>query len=165
MPDAHGGFQDLRTRAKPEALHGFPQGLTDHRRREVGVRGRGARRVVFFRGQVLPHLAGGLRPVAARIRMEDIRQGAPAAVAGEDSLLVFGWLPVFVFDQPEGADRRDVVAGLFLLPALPDPVRLVYPEVPRRRPRFLRGDVVDLDVPDFDVPDGEVSAGGWFPLW
>jgi hypothetical protein len=69
-------------------------------------------------------------------------------------------LPAFVFDQPERADRRDIVAGLFLKPALPDPVRLVYPEVPRRRPRFgLRFDVVDLYV-----PDGEVSAGGRFPL-
>jgi hypothetical protein len=75
-------------------------------------------------------------------------------------------LPAFVFDQPERADRRDVVAGLFLQPALPDPVRLVYPEVPRRRPRGrLRLDVVDFDVPDFDVPDGQVSAGGRFPLW
>ena len=97
--------------------------------------------------------------------MENIRQGAPAAVAGEHSLLGFPRLPAFVFKQPERADRRDVVADLFLQPALPYPVRPGYPEVPRRRPRGLRGDVADLDFADLafsglDFPEGGLVAGG-----
>src|ERR1039458_9723791 len=67
--------------------------------------------------------------------MENIRQRALAAVAGEHRLFEFSGLPAFVFNEPDRADCGDVIAGLFLQAALPDPVRLIYPEVPRRRPR------------------------------
>ena len=82
--------------------------------------------------------------------MEDIRQGAPAAVPGEHSFFGCRPLAAFVFNEPQRADGGDVIAGLFLQPALPDPVRFGYPEVARRR----RGRRLLLDV------DEEASGGG-----
>jgi hypothetical protein len=70
--------------------------------------------------------------------MEDIRQGAPAVVAGEHGFLGLRRLTAFVFDESERADGREIVAGLFFQPALTDSVGLDYPEVPRRRLRFIR---------------------------
>src|SRR5712692_2534027 len=98
--------------------------------------------------------------------MKDIRQGAPAAVAGQHGLLGFARPPAFVLDKSQGADGGDVVAGLFLKTALPDPVGFGYPEVARRRPRLrFRLDIADVDFPgfyftDLDVMDGGVSAVG-----
>ncbi len=92
--------------------------------------------------------------------MEDVREGTPAAVAGEHSLLGVPRLAAFVFDLPKRADRGDVVAGLFLQPALPDAVRLGYPEVARRR----RGRRFRCDVPEFEFPDDRFAVGGRSPL-
>jgi len=86
--------------------------------------------------------------------VEDVRESAPAAVAGEHGLLGFVRFAAFVFDQSEGADRGDVVTGLFLQPALPDPVGFGYPEVARRRRGRLRSEVAEFDFPDFVVADG-----------
>ena len=91
--------------------------------------------------------------------MEDVREGTPAAVAGEHGLLGFARLAAFVFDLPERADCGDVVAGLFLQPAPPDPVGFRYPEVARRRRGRLRCEVADLEFsgvefPELVVPDG-----------
>lgn len=92
--------------------------------------------------------------------MEDIRQCAPAGVPGEHSLFVLRRLAAFAFNQPERADRGEVIAGLFLQAALPDPMRLGYPEVARRR----RGRRFRLDVPDPDLPDGGRAVEGWSSL-
>ena len=96
--------------------------------------------------------------------MENIRQGAPAAVSRQRCFFSIPGLSAFVFDQPESADRCDIVASLFLQTALPDPVSLRYPEVPRRpRGRFR------LDVAGFDNADDGLAVGGRsslsFPLW
>ena len=82
--------------------------------------------------------------------MKDVGKRAPAAVAGEEGFLGFACFAAFVLDQAQRADRGDIVAGLFLQPALPDPVGFVYPEVARRRRgRRLRGEV-----------ESEVTDGG-----
>ena len=85
--------------------------------------------------------------------MEHVRQGAPAAVPGEQRLLGGSRLAILAFDLLEGPDRREVVARFFLQPALADPVRRRYPEVPRRRRGRLRFRL--------DFPDGGLSAGGF----
>ena len=92
--------------------------------------------------------------------MEDIRQCAPAGVPGERSLFVLRRFAAFVFNQPQRADRGDIIARLFLQSALPDPMRLGYPEVARRR----RGRRFRLDVPDLDVLDGGRAVEGWSSL-
>ena len=97
------------------------------------------------------NVAGDLFPIAARIGMEDTRERTPAAVAGEDGFLGFSSFAAFVLDQPQRANGLDIIAGLFLQPALPDPVSLDYSEVSRRRGRFR------LDVGYFNVADGGMS--------
>jgi hypothetical protein len=87
MPDTHRGLKDVCALCKPETLQRLPERLDHQRRREMRVRRRSARRVVFLRRHVLFNVAGDLLPVAARIGMEDIRERAPAAVAGEYGLL------------------------------------------------------------------------------
>jgi hypothetical protein len=64
--------------------------------------------------------------------MEDVGERAPAAVAGEHGLLGVARFAALVLDQPQRADRSDIIAGFFLQPALPDPVGFSYPEVARR---------------------------------
>ena len=78
------------------------------------------------------YVTGDLLPVAAGPGMEDIRERAPAAVAGEQGFLGIAGFAAFVLDQPQRTDRCDIIAGFFLQPALPDPVGLDYPEVARR---------------------------------
>ena len=110
---------------------------------------------------MLPHIAGNLLPVATGIRMEDIRQSAPAAVPGEHGLFGLGRLAAFVLNEPQRPDGRDVGDGLFLKPALPDPVRFNYPEVARRgRGRRFRLDVAGLDFSGLDFPDEGGDGGG-----
>ena len=117
------------------------------------------------------YVAGNLFPVAAGIRVEDVRESTPAAVAGEHGLLGVTRFAAFVLDLPENADRGDVVAGFFLQPALPDPVGFGYPEVARRRRGRLRCEVAKVKFPEPVVPV-RLAAGGrsplvfgsWFPL-
>ena len=116
------------------------------------------------------YVAGNLFPVAARIGVEDVRERAPAAVAGEDGFLCVARFAAFVLDQPQRADRRDVVAGFFLQPALPDPVGLDYPEVARRSGGRRRCEVADAEFSRVEVPEGfggrrsPLVVSSWFPL-
>src|SRR5665213_1186807 len=123
------------------------------------VRRRGARRVVFLRGQVFFYVAGDVLPVAARIGMEDVGERAPAAVAGEQYFLGVAGSAAFILDQPQRANGLDIIAGLFLQPALPDPVGVRYPEVARRRGGRRRCEVADAEFSRVEVPEG--FAGGW----
>ena len=109
------------------------------------------------------YVAGDLLPVAARIGMEDVRERAPAAVAGEHGFLGVARLAAFVLDQPQRADGLDIVAGFFLQPALPDPVGLDYPEVARRSGGRRRCEVADAEFSRVEVPEG-FDGGGRSPL-
>ena len=159
MTHAHGGLKDLRVHAQPQALHRRPHRPDHHWRREMRIRRRGPCGVVLFRAQEAAHLAGNLRPVAARIGMEDIGERAPAAVARQKGLFSFVGCAALILDEPQGADCRDVVAGFFFQSALPDPVRFRDPEVARRDLRgLLRFEEFGRD--GCGVSRGLVSPGG-----
>lgn len=77
--------------------------------------------------------------------MKDIRQRAPAAIAGKHGFFGGPRFAAFVFDEPQCANGLDVVACLFMQAALPDPVFIGYAEVPRRERGWLFCDVPDLE--------------------
>jgi len=95
--------------------------------------------------------------------MEDIRERAPAAVAGEDGSLGVARFAAFVFDKPQRAYGLDIIAGFFLQPALPDPVGLSYPEVARRSGGRRRCEVADAEFSGIEFPEG-FAGGGTSPL-
>ena len=97
------------------------------------------------------YVAGDLLPVAAGIGMEDIRERAPAAVAGERLFFGVSGFAAFVLDEAQRADGLDIIAGFFLQPALPDPVGFGYPEVARRsggRRRKVAAEFCRVEVPE-----------------
>ena len=117
----------------------------------MGIRRRAARRVVFVVRQEIADLNGDVAPLRRWIRVKNIRQGSPARVPDEESFLFFRRFAVPGFDPLESADRGDVVAGLFLQPALADTVSILYPEVARRGRRFRFR---------LDFPEGGGAFGG-----
>src|SRR5205085_6719636 len=102
---------------------------------------------------------GNFLPLAVRMRMKHIRQGAPAAVAGEHGLFGVPGFAAFVFNEPEDADRGDIIAGLLRQPALADPVRLGYAEVARRR-RLFRLGLRDWDGAEDGRFSGAIGSSG-----
>lgn len=96
--------------------------------------GRGsARRSIFVFREKLAHLAGNLLPFARWLRMEDIRQRSPPAVARQDGLLRVGGVPFIGINLFKRADSFEVGEGFFPETAFTDPVRFSYPEVTGRR--------------------------------
>lgn len=61
--------------------------------------------------------------------MEDGRERAPAAIAGQQVFFPVNGVAVFGFNGFKGADSGDIVAGFFFQAPLPDPVRGRYAEV------------------------------------
>jgi len=112
----------------------------------IGSRGLG--RFVLLGVEQGADSARALFPLAARVRVEDIRERAPSAVASERSLFVLGRGPAFLLNELEGPDSLDIVTGLFFQPALPDTMGIDYAEVPPRRRRDFRLDVCDCDGGD-----------------
>lgn len=97
---------------------------------------RAARRLVFLVRQEIADLNGNAAPFGRRIRVENIRQGSPSAIPDEEGFLIFSGFTIPGFNPLEGADRGDVVAGLFFQAAQADAVSILYPEVARRGRRF-----------------------------
>jgi len=95
--------------------------------------------------------------------MENIGERAPAAVACQHGLLGVARFAAFVLDQPQYANGLDIIAGLFLQPALPDPVGINYPEVARRSGGRRRCEVADAEFCRVEVPEG-FAGGGRSPL-
>lgn len=95
----------------------------------MSVRRRGARSLVFVRGQKLAQLVCCRLPFPRRIRAKRIRHCAPSRVADENGFFRFGRVAVIRFDQFEGADGFDVGVGFFPAAAFADVVACDYPEV------------------------------------
>ena len=114
MPDTHRRLQNLRTGRKTEALQSLPHPGNHHGRGEMSVgRGSACRSIFVFR-ENLAQLVRDLLPLARWLRMEDIRQRSPPAVARKDGLLGVGRVPVSGFKLFKRADTDAAGEGLNL---------------------------------------------------
>jgi hypothetical protein len=121
MPDSHGGFENLRARPKPKALHGLPNAPNDFGRGVVSIGSRSARGVIFGRGQQFAEFRGRMLPFGGRVGAEGIRHRAPAGVFHEQGFLRVGRRAAFGFNALQRADGFDIVESLVAQAAFADP--------------------------------------------
>jgi hypothetical protein len=90
----------------------------------------------YFKRDAFPFVRGRIG--------KDIRQCAPAHIAGKDGFFVIGRIAVFCFNPFECFDGGDVALRLRMRAALSDAVGIVYPEVAGWL-RFADGLAVESD--------------------
>ncbi len=75
------------------------------------------------------HCPRSASPFARREVPKHVGHGTPARVTGEHGLFIVGGVAAFRFESLQKTDGGNIVTGLFMQPALSDPVRIGYPEI------------------------------------
>ncbi len=119
MAHAERRFEHARTGADAESLDARPQGLDHDRRRVVGVGSGCLEAVPFVVADEGAQVFGDVAPLA-RPALEDLRQRAPAAGAGQRDLLVGRGESLVGLDGLERAQGVEVALGLLAQAALAD---------------------------------------------